>query len=525
MSYDIDPDMVYINLSAAAGTSTVTMSSTPIQDAPWQAPAASYDVQRYEPIVSDLSKYQLAVIKCSLNGCRNLPVFVPSMITATQTAYAVNATLKYYTAPTTQTFPTGGPSFVLFVQTYQNGTILTPWTAKTCTLATATNPGWASTIASALTTGGDAVLTTATVTGAVGVAGLSFACTVGSFDICVGINRTPAQTLADANAFGFPSLPLNTPASSYVIQMGGSSSLDTPNFPFFVLPTLTNTFSNTQYLQWKSQTGVPLPSSLDTTAYNASSAYWCLDYEWFCDIFNSAIQLACKTIATTATNTLNATTLFVLPKLVHDSSSRLFSLYVDSLVVPPINGTVVQQYAVLELTLNPMLSDLMQFPAQYNLNGTAMLNTNALKASTDPLYPLKWESSFVPTATLWSPIDSLVFMTSNIPVRFEITTAPVPLGSNTAGTASTTSYSSASIITDVTPSQADATDWRGTNTLFQPTYPRWADLPAGTMSLKTLNFSLGWRNGQNGSISPILLNPNANFTVKFLFKKRGVPYY
>jgi hypothetical protein len=465
----------------------------------------------------------MAVIKCSLNGCRNFPLFIPSMITPTQTAYAVNATIESYTASQAQNFVNSTP--VLFIQTYTSaGAISLPWTACPIPCSVANTAAWASAIDTWIPANiVDPIAANLTCAASTTIAGaLEFGLSPvnGFYSLAVGIvGRTPAQTLTDAVAYGFPNLPLSSPPSSYIQSMGGSSSITMPNAAFYVLPTLINTASSTQYLQWRSQTGYPLPPDLSTV--NLTPAYWCLDYEWFCGIFNTALQTAVGSAASAAAAATNVVTSVQLPVLSHDSSSHLFSLAVDQNVTPPPNGTVLLNYIVLRISLNPMLSDLMQFPATYTIGGVATLNPAALKTTTTGL---SWVSSFVPTASLWSPVDSLVFMTNNIPIRSEITTAPNPLGASTANATVNTAYGSLPIITDVTPVQSDAADWRATNTLFQPTVLRWTDLPSGAIALRSLNFSLGWRNAQSGLISNVQLNPNANFTVKLLFKKIGVPF-
>lgn len=529
--YSVDPERIYVNMSASAGTTTTVLSPLP---------TATYNESRFAPIVQDLSKYKVAVVRCFLNGCRNFPVFIPAIAPnqtdPLKTAYEVTLSLQAYSAGNLHAWPANGLTFALDVQVLTSGYIVTPWVRVPVTTSgtVVTAAAWATLINTALTAAGGAI---ALITATVNTNGTLHFATSGvndTFQLCVGLlpgTIPPTADTAAINAFGFA---IQTATSAPIASATAPApAWDAPNIPFVIPSTLIGTLSQTTSLQWVSQTGVqpPLSLALDAAAnggQTTSMAYWCMDYDWFAGIFNTALQ-TCATQLLSRAAAAGYTPGFLTPYVVYNSAAKTWSMFTDATSVrtlsAPFTGQVFPYYTFqMQITLNGMLEDLFQFPASFDpVTGLATLNFTQCVVAPSASYA-ELLTPYNPGANLWSPVDSLVFASQLIPVRSEIVSAPTVYGTTGLGQYQTgvTSYDSAQILTDVIPAQNDASDWRSFPILYSPTVLRWVDLPCGALALSKIDFALSWRNARSGVISPVYLNPGANFSVKLLLQRLDV---
>lgn len=561
MAYNVNPERIYVNMSAAAGNTQTILSPTPV---------ATYQERRFAPVVDDLSKYKLAVIRTVLNGTRNFPIFMPA-ITPGQfdpaiTCYGMQATLNVYSpAQAVTTLPTTANYSLSITSFNASGITVTPWTVLTLPATTGqTMASWAAAIQAAIRAAfaTDSVLSIMSVTVLTGAGGgsLQFQSVGGgatsgwSFQITVGLgtgaptNLPPNAVAFGLSAFAVPSAP---PAAYLVgsIETGttGTVTLVTPNAPFATTPTLLGSYTNTAgmtFVRWISQLGMLLPDmQADGSPASDSPAYWMFDYEWWVNLFNTALV---QTTNAALNKAAQAGYVFQTldPFLVFNPSSKTFTLYLDPNISPSLKSPTgvttpgklpTAVYAVISYTFNPMMQDLMMFPCTYNPDKSVTLNTSnapvvvapypsAAVSSATPMVALT--NDFAPTSSLWSPVESLVFQSQLMPVRSEIISAPAVYGQSAVGYGApvSTAYDSIQILTDVVPAVGDASDWRTNPIIYSPTVLRWVDLPCGALSLSSLDFSLSWRNARTGTITPIVLNPGANFSVKLLLLRRDAIY-
>jgi hypothetical protein len=173
----------------------------------------------------------------------------------------------------------------------------------------------------------------------------------------------------------------------------------------------------------------------------------------------------------------------------------------------------------LEITLNEELANLVVFPATYTTNGNATLIWD--NTDSDAAYRTL-TSDYPATANAWSPIQSLVFLTSTLPTRAEVVSPATFKG--VLGAPVVSSNDTAQILTDVVPAFSDAADWDANIILYSPTVLRWIDLNDQTGGLNNLTFSMGWRNAYTGAVYPLKMNPTCSFNVKLLFQRRDIPF-
>lgn len=562
MAYQLDPERIYINMTAAAGNTQTVLSP---------APVATYQERRFAPVVSDLSKYKLAVVRADLNGTRNFPVFMPAIAPRQYdpalTCYGIQATLDVYSpAAAVTTLPTTGPFYLSVTSFNASGATKTPWTCLTLNATSGQTMGsWATAITNAIKgiDATDPVLFNMSVTVLTGAGGgvLQFQSAGGggaagwSFQISVGLGAgAPSDLPPNAAAFGLSKYDVpSATAAAYLLGSSESTSTPgtltvvTPNPAFAKLPVKLGTYTDTggmTYVRWISQSGMQLPAvSASGEAAADSPAYWMFDYEWWVGLFNKALVQT-----TNAALGLAATAGYVFvssdPYLVFNPSSKTFTLYLDANLNPSLSQPIGVDtpgklpnttYGVLTYTVSSMMQDLMLFPAKYSESGVATLNTSQAHIVDAP-YPsgaintatpmVALSNDFTPTSSLWSPVESLVFQSQLLPVRSEIISAPVLTGQSGVGYGLpvSTAYDSIQILTDVIPAQSDASDWRTQPVIYAPTVLRWVDLPCGALALSALDFSLAWRNARTGTVTPIRMNAGSNFSVKILLLRRDVIY-
>jgi hypothetical protein len=540
MSYSVDPERLYCNVSGSSGN-TATFSTDNF---------ATITTRRNVPLISDLSKYVVCIVRGEVQGLRTIPCWT-APIDQTQpfpnvTTLQLNATLTTYGASATVQLPTATTSYYMDIQTFDTtGTLSQPWLQVMCTFtAGMTLAAWALAVQAAIRAASTdaacqnmvvSVSTTSpnclefVIPGGGPGAGYNFALTV-------GVHASPNAITVDATAFGFLRLPAGSYPYAYMQQTAGAAGLTLPNAAFGSAMTVTGTYTSPNVpLIWSSPSGLPLPP----VGTQNPAAFWMYDFPWFSGMFNTALQTAVSSVVTAAARKGYSGTLQG-PYIVYNNDTKNFTLYLDpgaspSLLMPGgVNeGRLLNsQTAQLSISLNPMLADLLMFPSTTNPQTRwETVNSSQAPVVSGPYpavgTPQLWVAvtpSFPVTGNLWSPAGSLAFQTQLIPVRSEVLSAPLPVGTSTIGYSSaiTTDTSSMQIMTDVIPAQSDATDWNAFHITYQPTQKRWADLPTGAVSLQTLDMSLFWRDTRTGVYTPLILNPGASFDVKLMFRRRDV---
>lgn len=522
-----------------------------------QYPEATVRENRFAPLVSNVGDYDVAVVRAELNGHRNLPLFIPSIVqgqpNGALTSYSVTLTANLFSGATTS-YPlpivpaASTATYHLDITTFDgNGNTVTPWTSipVVVTNTMTTLALFATLIQTAIrgAAGGDPRLSNMAVTVTPGNK-LQFQSSppgdsTSSFQLCIylfgqdidppPIGTTTLPTLAQA--FGFPALQAGASAYNYTLTSAGLIVI-MPNTALYLPPVALPPLTSTKPLIWVPQNGLGLVDPRVTNTYD-QPAYWCYDYDWFCQILNTALQAAATDLRYQASQKAYPAFSYQNPGVFFNPSGALFSIIADANFTkgsslqggsPSLVGPG-QLSGYVDIAFNGMLADLMMFPSTFDPTATAHINfLSAPTSSTFPGY-LQLTNNFSPTGSGWSPVDSLVFITQAIPVMAE-TTPPIFAANSVtsgAGAAIATTRDAAQMLTDFVPFQTDACQWRTQTQIYSANPLRWVGISQGVSSgLLTLDFSLGWRNVKSGTIQPILLNPQAGFSVKLLFRRRGI---
>lgn len=134
------------------------------------------------------------------------------------------------------------------------------------------------------------------------------------------------------------------------------------------------------------------------------------------------------------------------------------------------------------------------------------------------------EQEFLSTDSLWSPIGSIVFTSTLLPVQNEQTGPPIELGtSNTSFSYPTVRSAFNPIITDIVIPLSDkgAQDYRGF-IYYAPTAEyRMSDFTTHS-EIRQIDIQVFWRSRLNNELYPIQMFNQSSVSIKVMFKKKGI---
>jgi hypothetical protein len=291
----------------------------------------------------------------------------------------------------------------------------------------------------------------------------------------------------------------------------------------------------------------PVPVGGIQNPYNFSTSkyYWLTSFATFCQMWNTASAQALADIQTdfntqwiaTGTATPPPTLTTTAPFIIYDPGSSLFSIYCDTYGYGDadrlsVGTTSDEQFTIFQNTnLQGMLNNFKCYylgidtitGKEYQLLPSNILGQN-IGASASPS-----SSGSAPTTryyiltqdytsqALWSPTNSIVFLSSQIGTQPENTNPPVNVDFGT-GTGSSTSATS-NVVTDITLPFTNAGDWRQ-NINFQPSIYRLISLGNSDKPIQTIDFTLAWKNRFTGEIVPITGYNQASLSLKIMFVKK-----
>jgi hypothetical protein len=225
-----------------------------------------------------------------------------------------------------------------------------------------------------------------------------------------------------------------------------------------------------------------------------------------------------------------------LYQLLTNFSNTYFNATVGSRLIFPLSATPVQ-IPTTTITTNPVLYTyeiLFQ-----NQNYTNLLNNNpSLQGSTTvppPAYNpyfliptqkqrLYWiaKQDYNSTNSLWSPVQSIVFTSTLIPVKKEYTGKPIELGSNNISGTANSASAFEPIITDFIVDQQveKAEGWRDF-TLYEPTAEyKMNSLTASHDEIRNIDIQVFWKYRLTGELIPLTIPNCSDVAIKMLFRKR-----
>ena len=128
------------------------------------------------------------------------------------------------------------------------------------------------------------------------------------------------------------------------------------------------------------------------------------------------------------------------------------------------------------------------------------------------------------TDSLWSPVESVVFISTLLPIKSEFVGEPTRFGQGNLGySAATVPSAFLPIVTDlcVDTGQYKAQGYREVLTYTPTAEYRMATMGASKQEIRNIDIAVYWKNRLDGSINPIQMFNLSSVSIKLMFRKIG----
>jgi hypothetical protein len=132
---------------------------------------------------------------------------------------------------------------------------------------------------------------------------------------------------------------------------------------------------------------------------------------------------------------------------------------------------------------------------------------------------LRCVQDFSSTGINWSPVASLVLVTTQIPVRNEGTANPIVLGTSNNGASTSGAFQRVLIETPIDAVKAEL--WRG-YIFYEPRTLTFSSLEPSNVGISNIDVSVFWRNRLTNSLVPLKIPNQGSMTFRLLFKKKYI---
>jgi hypothetical protein len=506
-----EPDILYYNASIVNNTTDDVNGVNAYSD-----PPIRFNETRDTALIKDASKYQFSIVRFIVNGAnKDLPLFIPAIQSSTGqtnvnlTEYAVGLTWNGKDPSASTNVSIIPPlTYLIYVPETQNP-VLAPLPRPT------SSPNF------------------------------------------VGLwNGAFTTAYAAGNIVSTLTSPLNPydPFNYYVAIRN--------------VPALPSTIPLSDTTYWQ-RTSSELGRSQDlSTRY-----YWVYTYQHWVDIVNTALDEANRkvwyeysvTYGFGGYGTFAAWKVaFPSPKMIFNPASYTFSMYFptcylpveqqNTLITPPTPPNVTpQMWCFFNVNMeglfanfnnlywnNPTANNGFPFPypptalpasaifpigyANQMVVQLIGLNDNLITFPSSGTTP-NWviiTQDYASTSTLWSPIESIVFTSTLLPLQNEQTAPPNVLGTGNIGQSAATSQSAFSpIITDVALDlSSDPSGYRKMIYYSPVAEYRMADFQNSKQDIRSIDIQVYWKNRLDNQLYPISMFNLSSVSIKVMFRKK-----
>lgn len=312
----------------------------------------------------------------------------------------------------------------------------------------------------------------------------------------------------------------------------------------------TNTFTSTQPVIYTPESlntqvaPVPPASSTVTGQIIAPSRYyWVYCYSTACDLFNTTMRACIADIQAQfavwyaaqpgagVVPTLGTTA----PKILWNPSNYLFSIYADAYGFGGADRTSAGSAADENCTMffnAPLFGLLANFQNLYlgdevltneiiirNVGGLYQ-NITTVGAPVNKSYWIMVQD-YESTSTLWSPIDSIVFVSGLLPITTEAASDPIRFGGANLGNTQT-SRQFEPVITDVALEKQYAHSYREYFSYTPTAEYRLISTLRSKTPINSFDIACFWRARLDGKLYPVQLFCGASASIKIMLRRRGV---
>lgn len=298
----------------------------------------------------------------------------------------------------------------------------------------------------------------------------------------------------------------------------------------------------------------PLPQPPIEQQDTRGTYYWIYTYGHFCQLVNKTFNDIFKDFQTQLTNFQSTlvgpfnTTIIISqpPKLIFNQTTNLFSIYYDAYsagndtTTNTSLGTNTEE--ILKVSFNNNLYNLLSnFESEYVGVNQPTTETNVLRVinknytnwvapvagipasivpqpATDGYWVMT--QNYLSISTLWSPISSIVFTSTLIPIYPEQVGEPTIFGDSNDLGFSTSSSAFQPIITDVALPLTTAHDYRQFIEYAPSAEYRMSAFTKSKQSLSNIDVQVYFKNRLDNSLYPIRMTNYSTVSLKMMFRKK-----
>lgn len=499
-----DPDILYYNASIVNNTTDDTGTGNVVSP----DPQIRFIETRDTALIKDASRYQFSIVRFVVNGAnKDLPLFIPQIQSGTGqtdvnlTEYGVGISFNFTRTASGFTYAYAPPlTYVEYIPETQNPK-LAPQPRQTA------NPRF--------------------------VGAFNNLTTYNQGDIVQGIDNQFYSSLINNNLGNSP------------VLLGGTS-------PFWTIVS----------------TELGQPQDL------SSRYYWVYTYSHWVNLVNTALDNANQAVYNAYVNDFGLgdfatytawTQTYPSPVMKYDENTGLFNIYLpdafrQNTPAPappsPTSGTILQN-AVMSLYFNSNMEGLFSnfdniyfnspihappydwtytpvgptlYPVGYTnyilpnvkgLNDNVFDGSGVLVSGYTGKY-VKITQDYESTTTLWSPIDSIVFVSTLLPLMNEQQAPPNNIGAGNIGTNSTSQSAFAPIITDVSLDlSSDGTGYRKMIYYAPNAEYRMADFQNSKQDIRSIDIQVFWKNRLDNQLYPLSMFNLSSVSFKLMFRKKS----
>ena len=153
-------------------------------------------------------------------------------------------------------------------------------------------------------------------------------------------------------------------------------------------------------------------------------------------------------------------------------------------------------------------------------NAFSSTSGQKLAPSAGGVFYWAMEQDYNSTSTLWSPISSIVFTSTVLPIIPEQVGTPIQLGFGNDNASNPSASDFAPIITDIALANNRADDYRGF-IAYNPTAEyRMVSLTASKQELRSIDIQVFWKNRLDNRLYPITMFNLSSVSIKIMFRKK-----
>lgn len=511
-----EPDVVYYNASIVNNNTDDAGGANTGYD-----PPIRFNETRDTAIVKDASKYQFSIIRFVMNGAnKDLPLFIPAIQSSTG---QINVNLTEYglgltwegTVGTTVINVATPITYVQYVPETQNSALAPlPRTmansAYVPTVVGGVDQGW---VATKQYYKGDIVYST----------------TVSQYYIAnvANINANPATS--PTVVVGPTSVSVWSVTSP---EQGQAQDLSTRYYWVYTyshwVDLVNSTLVATNQALWtavKTAIGGTPASPYDTYAnFSASFPAPIMTYSETTGLF-SILYPATYATPGTATGTTGAFQTLYFNVNMEGLFANFDNVYLNQTPHPANSGGFNYTWLTPATPAVPYPDGYanLQIVRAYGLNDNVFPAPTTAPPQGYAGVWYKMTQNYVSTSTLWSPIDSIVFTSTLLPLQNEQTAPPNTLGTRNTGNSSATSQSAFSpIITDVSLDlSTDPSAYRKMIYYAPSAEYRMADFQNSRADIRNIDIQVYWKNRLDNQLYPVSMFNLSSVSFKLMFRKKA----